>query len=194
MTPLVPAALAVVAVLLWPGRAGSRPAMPRPASRTGSGGRLGGSRALSGAPTTTDDVADALVLLALALRTGMGQQEALELVSRLAAHGAGRHLASVAAALRWGRDGAEAWSYAPPVWRPAATAWRAAAAAGCGPAALVEQAAGRLRDEEERRLEAAAARAGVLLVLPLGLAFLPAFLCTAVVPVVLALAHDVLRP
>ncbi len=43
-------------------------------------------------------------------------------------------------------------------------------------------------------MQAAAARAGVRLVLPLGLAFLPAFACTAVIPVVLALAHTVLGP
>jgi hypothetical protein len=63
---------------------------------------------------------------------------------------------------------------------------------GAAPAALIERAAARLREERERERERAAARAGVLLVLPLGLGFLPAFACTAVVPVVLNLAAGVL--
>ena len=49
-------------------------------------------------------------------------------------------------------------------------------------------AAARIREDARRRQEAAAAKAGVMLVVPLGLLFLPAFVCTAVVPVVAALA------
>jgi pilus assembly protein TadC len=139
-------------------------------------------------------VADALVLLSLALRSGMGQREALERVALASDGQVAGHLRSVAAALQWGRPGREAWGYAPAVWRPAALAWELAEAAGAAPAQLVEEAAWRIRDGEDRRLQAAAARAGVRLVLPLGLAFLPAFACTAVVPVVLALAHTVLGP
>ena len=41
--------------------------------------------------------------------------------------------------------------------------------------------------------EAARHRAGVLLVLPLGLCFLPAFLVAGVVPVIVAVLGDVLR-
>jgi hypothetical protein len=63
---------------------------------------------------------------------------------------------------------------------------------GAAPAALIRAAAVRLREERESERERAAARAGVLLVLPLGLGFLPAFACTAVVPVVLNLASTVL--
>ena len=46
---------------------------------------------------------------------------------------------------------------------------------------------------EDARVEAAVQRAGVLLVLPLGLAFLPGFVGTTVVPVVLHLAAGFLR-
>jgi pilus assembly protein TadC len=63
---------------------------------------------------------------------------------------------------------------------------------GAAPADLVADTAARLRELHERELERRAGRAGVLLVLPLGLAFLPAFACTAVVPVVLALARGLL--
>jgi pilus assembly protein TadC len=58
---------------------------------------------------------------------------------------------------------------------------------------MLERVAERSRLAEDRAAERRAARAGVLLVLPLGFGFLPAFACTAVIPVVLALAHGVLR-
>ena len=48
-------------------------------------------------------------------------------------------------------------------------------------------AASRMREAEVRRVEAAVSRAGVLLVLPLGLCFLPGFVGTTVGPVVLRL-------
>lgn len=179
------AVLAVLAVLVWPGRGSpvrhrlvsAGPGHPEPAG-----------------PATIHDVADALVLLGLALQAGMGQTEALERVARSCAGSAGDHLQAVAAALRWGRDARQAWGYAPAAWRPAALAWEVAERTGAGPARLVIEASWRIREREDRRVEAAGARAGVRLVLPLGLAFLPAFGCTAVVPVVLALAEKVLGP
>jgi len=185
MLPLVLAAVAALAVVAWPARP----------SRSPAGAAVSDPADLGlGRPATTYAVADALVLLSLALRSGMGQREALEHVAG-ASHGqVASHLASVAAALRWGRPGPEAWSFVPAVWRPAALAWEVADRAGAAPAQLVEEAAWRIREREDRRLQAATARAGVRLVLPLGLAFLPAFACTAVVPVVLALVHTVLGP
>jgi Flp pilus assembly protein TadB len=143
---------------------------------------------------TPHDVADALALLALALRSGMGQPEALERVAHLSEGPVAAHLRAVTAALRWGRPSGEAWAYAPAAWSPAAMAWQVAERAGAGPAQLIEDASWRIREREDRRLETAGARAGVRLVLPLGLAFLPAFACTAVVPVVLALGQSVLGP
>jgi pilus assembly protein TadC len=134
-----------------------------------------------------------LVLLALALRAGLGLVEALEEVRPGAGQEVSRDLAAVVAALRWGRPSREAWSYAGEVWRTAELAWVVAEETGAAPASLVEQSALRLREELERSREQRAARAGVLLVLPLGLGFLPAFACTAVVPVVLALARTVIQ-
>lgn len=191
---------AVASVWLWPqpgpqtaasparsGRAGGQ----RP-DRTDTGSRDGSGRA--GEVATAEAVADALVLLALALQAGTGLGEALD-AAAARCHGAVRtHLQVVSAARRWGRTDAEAWAYAPAVWRPAAHAWQVASAAGIAPAALVEQASARIREAEERRLEAATARAGVLLVLPLALCFLPAFASTAVVPVVIVLADTLLGP
>ncbi len=151
------------------------------------GGTEGPPAAAVGATAT--EVADALTLLGLALRSGCGPVEALEDVSARLEGAVGRQLRAVAAAHRWGLDPDACWRYAPAVWSPAALAWQAALTAGVSPAALVERAADVVRDGESRRVEAALARAGVLLVLPLGACFLPGFVATTVVPVVLHLLH-----
>lgn len=199
MTPgvgtVVLAAFAALAALVWPGRplAGpsARPAGGHPAlSRFGAWLR---TRRTTPGQAPPDQVADTLVLLALALRAGLGLVEALDEVRHGAGDGVSRDLSAVVAALRWGRPPREAWSYASAVWRPAELAWVVAESTGAAPASLVEQAAHRLREDLERDRERRAARAGVLLVLPLGLGFLPAFACTAVVPVVLALARTVIE-
>ena len=51
----------------------------------------------------------------------------------------------------------------------------------------------RLRTARLAAVEAAGQRAGVLLVLPLGLCFLPAFVLAGIVPVIVAVLGDVLR-
>lgn len=189
--------LALLAVAVWPARPElGWPVTAAPVAAPHPRGRWPwpASTSATTPPATPHGVADALVLVSLALRSGMGQREALERVAQASDGKIADHLRSVAAALRWGQPVHEAWGYVPAVWRPAALAWEVAETAGAGPAQLVEEAAARIREREDRRLQAAGARAGVRLVLPLGLAFLPAFACTAVVPVVLALAHTVLGP
>jgi Flp pilus assembly protein TadB len=136
-------------------------------------------------------LADALVLIALAMRAGLGLAETLATVGQASTGPVRRDLWAVVAALRWGRSTAEAWTYAGPGWRPVALAWHLAAETGAAPADLIERSAASLREEQEVAAQRRAARAGVFLVLPLGLGFLPAFACTAVVPVVLALAAGV---
>lgn len=170
--------LVVLAVVLWPGRASPAAWLTRPADPVPAGPvtRL-----------TVDDVADATVLLALALQSGRGLAQALEEVADVAAEGAATDLRKVAAALRWGRSMDAAWRYARAVWGPTATAFVVADAVGAPSAAVLLDAADTLRETEARRLEEAGARAGVMLVLPLGLCFLPAFVATAVVPVVVVL-------
>jgi pilus assembly protein TadC len=177
---------------VWPR---ARPSWPR----AGSGGTPQASGGPTGQPAppesaTPGTVADALVLLALALRAGAGLGEALEETAARCDGAVRAHLRAVAAARRWGCSDTEAWAYAPSVWGPAAHAWHVATVAGAGPADLIEQAAAGIREREDRRLEGATARAGVLLVMPLALCFLPAFACTAVIPVVLVLAQSLLGP
>jgi tight adherence protein B len=62
-----------------------------------------------------------------------------------------------------------------------------AEATGAGPAPLVRRAASRRRQARTAAQVAAARRMGVLLVLPTGLCFLPAFVALGVVPVILDL-------
>lgn len=176
MTPVLAALLLGLAVLVRPRR---RAAWPAPAPR-----------AADPEPALVDDAAVALSLLAAVLRSGGGAVEGLEAVAAVDPTPAGRELAIVAAAHRWGVPPEQAWAHVGPGWAAAASAWHAAAAAGAAPAALLEDAAGRMREESARRTEAAAQRAGVLLVLPLGLCFLPGFVATTVVPVVLLLLAD----
>jgi len=137
-------------------------------------------------------VAGVIDLLALTLRGGVGLVEAMEAVATRVGGPLGLHLQTVAAAGRWGVDDATAWASIPSAWQPAARALRMAATAGVPPADVLARAAEDVRRTEQQRLEVATATLGVRIVLPLGLAFLPAFVLTTVVPIVLALAHQVL--
>lgn len=168
--------LVVLAVVLWPTRATQ--IGPAPEELETARGRH---------PITATAVADATVLLAVALRSGRGLVDALDEVSRVSAPGARDDLVRVAAALRWGRSMREAWDYARPVWGRTALAFAVAEESGAASSSVLLEAAATQRDEDARRLEAAGEKAGVLLVLPLGLCFLPAFVATAVVPLVAVL-------
>jgi Flp pilus assembly protein TadB len=159
--------------------------------------------AAAGAGTNTDarsartdvpvsEVAGVIDLLALTLRGGVGLAEAMEAVATRVGGPLGLHLQTVAAAGRWGVEDATAWASVPSAWQPAARALRMAATAGVPPADVLVRAAEEVRRAEQQRLELATATLGVRIVLPLGLAFLPAFVLTTVVPIVLALAQQVL--
>lgn len=206
MTTALACLLSGLAVLVWPRRAASgagflarrrrrssevptRRSLPRILGIDSGRGRAWPNRTLGAA---ADEVSDALVLVALGLRAGLPLTAALHHVQKGADGAAGRDLAAVVAALRWGLPAHEAWAYAGPGWRAAATAAHLSEQTGAAAAELLEGAAARIREQGERGRERAAARAGVLLVLPLGLGFLPAFACTAVVPVVITLASGVL--
>jgi hypothetical protein len=171
----VAAVLVAIAVLVFPGPCGVVP------------GRDARNGPAPTGPPTVDEAAVALTLLAAALRGGAGAVECLESVAAVDRSPAGRDLGVVAAAHRWGEPADRAWDHVGPGWSPAAVAWHAALSAGAAPAGLVESAARRMRVAESRRLEGAIQRAAVLLVLPLGLCFLPGFVATTVAPLVLLL-------
>ena len=186
MSVLTSATLVAVAVLLWP----ARPARATPrgqATRRAKEESAGVARS-----ATVDEAASALALVAAALRSGVGSLEALEVVAGIVQGAAGRELATVAAAHRWGEAPEAAWARVGPGWQAAAVSWHAAHTAGAAPAGLLAAAATRMQEQESRRVEAAVQRAGVLLVLPLGVCFLPGFVTTTVVPVVLLLLGGLL--
>ena len=190
---------AAAAVLAWPSAAPVGSAL---LGRAAVGGDAVGGDAV-GARTSADagsvrtvvpvaEVAGVIDLLALTLRGGVGLVEAMEAVASRVGGPLGLHLQTVAAAGRWGVEDATAWASVPSAWQPAARALRMAATAGVPPADVLVRAAEEVRRTEQQRLELATATLGIHIVLPLGLAFLPAFILTTVVPIVLALAHQVL--
>lgn len=186
--------LVAVAVLLWPFASGAGcpglvdEVVGDEMAGPGASADLGSTRAA----VPVAEVAAVIDLLALALRGGVGLVEAMEAVATRVGGPLGMHLQTVAAAGRWGVEDATAWASVPAAWQPAARALRMAATAGVPPADVLTQAADEVRRAEQQRLELATATLGVRIVLPLGLAFLPAFILTTVVPIVLSLAHQVL--
>ncbi|MCM3556410.1 type II secretion system F family protein [Janibacter melonis] len=178
MTPAL-VALVLAAALVWPPRARAAPGPLRPGDDAPS--------------PLLSQVADATDLLALSLVAGRGITEALDAVADVSDPAVALDLRRVGAALRWGREMRAAWSYASPGWGPVATALVVSSECGAPASEVLAGAAARIREGEARRLEAAAARAGVLLVVPLGLFFLPAFVAMAVVPMLLVLLGQSLR-
>ncbi len=143
-------------------------------------------------PARVAELADVADLLALTLSAGCGVLEGMELVGEHYPGVLGQQLRTVTAAARWGLADRDQWSAVPPAWAPIQGALQIASEAGVPPAVMLSAAAVDLRRAEAHRVEVAASKLGATAVLPLGLAFLPAFVLTTVVPVVLGLADGVL--
>jgi len=141
------------------------------------------------------DLPIAVDLLAAALRAGAPPARAAEAVGEALGGPVGRRLARVGTALRLGAHPEEAWSALAGI--PEADRLRRAAVRSADSGAAMTGALGRLADDlraaRAARVEAGAQRLGVLVVLPLGVCFLPAFVLTGVVPVVATVLGDVLR-
>lgn len=137
---------------------------------------------------------DLLDLLAACLASGATVPAAVEATAAALDPPAGEVLGQVAAALRWGADPVRAWEPAArhePL-RPLAVAVARSAESGAALAAVLPRVAADLREGRRSTVEVAVRGVGVRLTAPLGLAFLPAFVLLGVVPVVAALASDVL--
>ena len=167
--------------LMWTGRP-ARTWTPR----DDRGGALGEAEA----GPATGLVPEALDLLSLALLGGVSLGGAARTVAVVLPGAAGEELDQVGQALLRGADTEASWSVAGPDWAPARRCLEVAAIAGVPPGPSLRQAATDLRRESVAGVEVATARLGVRLVLPLGLAFLPGFLLTTVLPLVLALTQD----
>lgn len=138
-------------------------------------------------------VALAMDLLAAALSAGATLPDALEVVARSGATHHGEALAALAARLR--AEPAGGWDdLAPtePALEPVCRVVALIVAAGVPASSLLQTGAQELRRHAVREAQIRAAQLGVRLVLPLGLCALPAFIAVAVVPVVLALARQLL--
>ncbi|AEV81378.1 secretion system protein [Actinoplanes sp. SE50] len=127
-------------------------------------------------------------LLAAALRAGAPVDRAAAAVADAVGGPLGARMQRTARSLRLGAGPAEAWAHLaglPGADRLTATAIRSSASGGALAAAL-ERLAGDLRADRAVATQAAAERAAVFIVLPLGLCFLPAFLLAGLVPVLIA--------
>ncbi|WP_158887581.1 type II secretion system F family protein [Amycolatopsis anabasis] len=136
-------------------------------------------------------------LLAACLRAGLPVPVAI----RAVADGAGEPAASAALRstaelLALGAGEREAWAPARdcPATAELARAAQRTTRSGTALAGVAAELAACVRDSMRDEAEARAQRAGVLIAGPLGLCFLPAFLCLGVLPVVLGLAEGLALP
>lgn len=160
---------------------------------------LGAERPQRRATASDDDplaTASALEVLAACLRSGMAVSAAAAATAPSAPRPLGQILNRAADLLALGADPATAWS------DPADTdsqtdafvrLARRSAASGTALAQGVAELASQSRDDAADAARAAAERASVFIAGPLGLCYLPAFLCLGIVPVVAGLVGDVLR-
>ncbi|WP_280247814.1 type II secretion system F family protein [Nocardia abscessus] len=146
-------------------------------------------------------VASVLDLLAACLRAGLPMAAAARAVAPEAPEPIGEALRRAADSLALGADAATAWeqvardSNARPgaeEIESLARMARRSARSGSSLAAAVTELAEQRRSAVEDSAAAKAERAGVLIGGPLGLCFLPAFVCLGIVPVVIGLAGRVL--
>ncbi|HLV58862.1 MAG TPA: type II secretion system F family protein [Natronosporangium sp.] len=131
-------------------------------------------------------------LLAVALRGGVPVDRAAAAVADALPGALGERLGRVARLLQLGATPAEAWRELAPV-TGADRLIRAAVRSADHGAALsgaLSRLADDLRADRAASAEAAARRAGVLIVLPLGFCFLPAFVLAGLVPVIVAVLGD----
>jgi pilus assembly protein TadC len=152
-----------------------------------------------GAPRNSDPLAAASTfdVLASCLAAGMAVSTAAAATATSAPRSLADLLNRAADLLALGADPAVAWSSADlPVDHHGEALLRLARRSASSGAALargVEELATQSRHDAVDAAGAAAERASVLIAGPLGLCYLPAFLCLGIVPVVAGLAGDVLQ-
>ncbi|MFI9405954.1 type II secretion system F family protein [Nocardia sp. NPDC052316] len=196
MYPALPVVLLAVALLLLPGRVAVRRrlrALRRSTTRT----------VVPASKQQLDPLASASVfdLLAACLRAGLPMAGAARAVAPGAPEPLGEALRRAADLLALGADAATAWERAAQdatgrsgaeevesLTRMARRSARSGASLAVAVGELAEQRRGVVEDAAAAKAE----RAGVMIGGPLGLCFLPAFVCLGIVPVVIGLAGRVL--
>ncbi|MFW5415539.1 type II secretion system F family protein [Nocardiopsis sp. CNT-189] len=157
--------------------------------------RTAGAGERERAARITAELPLALDLLAAGVRAGGAPVEVLSVLSAALDGPLGRVLGEIAERQRLGADPAEAWA-AGGAPAPAAVGRALARAAETGSplADLLERQAAEARSEAHGRALERARRTAVLVVAPLGLCFLPAFVLIGVVPLVAGLLGGLAPP
>lgn len=151
----------------------------------------------AGAPADPGALAQMLDLLAVSLLAGLPTPDALAAVADAVEHtdpDLARPLRATAARMRLGATPAQAWREVPGGARlaPVTDVLVRASDGGGSVRSALEHASRRLRSEADSAATARAERAAVMVAGPLGLCFLPAFVCLGVLPVVVGLADGML--
>lgn len=197
--PAVAVVAVVVLAVLVGGWRGALLALPLAAGAGWLVSRQARTRAVD-RPPDTRSVAFVVDLLAGVLAAGSPPELAIERVAAaVTEHGGAsvRHavepLSRVGRLLQLGSDPAVAWAALQPEpgYGPVADSGRRCAASGARLAQALAAAATELRAGRRAEALARAERVGVWSLLPLGLCFLPAFVCLGVLPVVVGVAGEV---
>jgi pilus assembly protein TadC len=197
--PVVAAVAAAVLAVLMGGRRGNLVALPLALASRWLVSRLLGAQAAT-RPPEARAVAFVADLLAGVLAAGSPPELAIERVAAaISEHGTAslRHavepVSRVGRLLQLGSEPAAAWASLQPVpgYGPVADSGRRCAASGARLADSLAAVAEDLRARHQAEALARAERVGVWSLLPLGLCFLPAFVCLGVLPVILGVAGQV---
>ncbi len=189
------AALLLAAALL----SGARPSRVRARAGMAAGGSTTPRRSARGPDPLA--VASSLDVLAVCLAAGMAVSVAVAATAPSAPPQLARVLRRAADLLALGAEPAVAWS-APPGLPPGSLdpqtdallrLARRSSTSGVALAEAVAALAAQCRQDAAHMAAATAERAAVLIAGPLGLCFLPAFVCLGIVPVVAGLAGDLLQ-
>jgi hypothetical protein len=145
-------------------------------------------------PVINPSLALALDLIAVALRSGQPLSAALMLAAPAADGVCGERLVQVGGLLRLGAEPADAWRIVAddPVLAPVAAGAVRSASSGVRLAGAFELLATDVRATLRVAAQRRAERAGVFAAAPLGLCFLPSFVCLGIVPTIVGIAHGVL--
>lgn len=172
--------------------------LPQVSAARGVAGRQGSVHV--GPPLPSDGplaVAAALDAFAACLRAGMAVSSAAAAVADAAPPALAVVLRRGADLLALGADAGRAWADAADAGDEHVRAYlrmaRRSATSGAALAQGIEDLAVTLRAEAADAAGARAERAAVLIAGPLGLCYLPAFICLGIVPVIAGLAGEVLR-
>jgi len=143
-------------------------------------------------------IASAYDVLAVCLSTGMAMSAAAAATAPCASPTLGTFLRRAADLLALGADPDTAWqvrdSDSAGGCESLARLARRSASSGSALAQGITDLAEQSRQDAVHTAAAAAERAGVLIAGPLGLCFLPAFVCLGIAPVVAGLAGDIFGP